>query len=260
MQMGKLIGRFWVKFLFEKLIVIGRGNVARECLKISEKFFQVKGELLFLFGKRTEQNNLDQFFEKCKNCLIISANNFYIFKEICVKNNTIINYHNALLPRHRGTNAHIWTIWSGDVTTGITWHKVDCTVDTGAIIVQKEINVGAMTSMELLQKQHFLAVESLEECLVKLLKNNVKQQKKEKIEYHFASKLPNDGFLDLSWDDVKIIRFMRAMDCGFTRAKIKLLGSILRIIKFDFNEAKLEFILENYIIISISRKEKNEDN
>ncbi|EAH6262952.1 formyl transferase [Campylobacter lari] len=249
-----------MRFPFKKLIVIGRGNVARECLKIAENFFQVKGELLFLFGKSVKKNTLEQFFEKCQNTLIISANNFYIFKEDCVRNNTIINYHNALLPRHRGSNAHIWAIWNDDIKTGITWHKVDYDVDTGAIIVQKEINIGSMTAIELLQKQHFLAVESLRECLVKLLKNEQRQQNNEKTEYHFASKLPNDGFLDLSWDDVKIIRFMRAMDCGFARVKIRLSDNILRVIKFSFSDIRLEFILENHIIISISRKEKNERN
>ncbi|EAI8624265.1 formyl transferase [Campylobacter lari] len=247
-----------MEFPFKKLIVIGRGNVARECLKIAENFFQVKGELLFLFGKSSEKNTLEHFFEKCHNALIISANNFYIFKEDCVKNNTIINYHNALLPRHRGSNAHIWAIWYDELKTGITWHKVDCGVDTGAIIVQKEINIGSVTAMELLQKQHSLAIKSLEECLVKLLKNEKKQQNNEKTEFHFASKLPNDGFLDLSWDDVKIIRFMRAMDCGFARAKIRLSDNILRVIKFNFSKIKLEFILENHIVISILRKENNE--
>ncbi|HEC1775241.1 TPA: formyl transferase [Campylobacter lari] len=249
-----------MEFPFKRLIVIGRGSVARECLKIAENFFQVKGELLFLFGKSVEKNTLEQIFEKCHNALIISANNFYIFKEDCVKNNTIINYHNALLPRHRGSNAHIWAIWYDELKTGITWHKVDCGVDTGAIIVQKEINIGSATAMELLQKQHFLAVESLEECLIKLLKNEQTQQNNEKTEYHFASKLPNDGFLDLSWDDAKIIRFMRAIDCGFARAKVKLSDNILRVIKFSFNEVKIDFILENHITISILRKEKSERN
>ncbi len=247
-----------MNFLFDKLIVIGRGNVARECLKIAEHFFQIKGELLFLFGKNIEKNNLDRFFQQCKKALIISANNPYIFKDECVKNNTIINYHNALLPKHRGSNAHIWAIWEKDEQTGITWHKVDCSVDTGDIIVQKEINIGEMTAMELLQKQHFLAINSLKECLTNLLKNYMTQQTDEKTKYHFASKLPNDGFLDLSWEDDKIIRFMRSMDCGFIGAKIKLSNNILRVLKFYFDEAKLEFILENHIKISILRKERNE--
>lgn len=254
--MEKLIERCWVKFLFDRLIVIGRGNVARECLKIAEHFFQVKGELLFLFGNNVEKNNLDHFFQQCKKALIISANNFYIFKEECVKNNTIINYHNALLPKHRGSNAHIWAIWEKDEQTGITWHKVDYSVDTGDIIIQKEINIGEMTAMELLQKQHLLAITSLKECLANLLENEMTQQKEEETKYHLASKLPNDGFLDLSWGDDKIIRFMRSMDCGFTRVKVKISNNILRVLKFYFDETKLEFVLENYMKISILRKEK----
>ncbi|EES88839.1 formyltransferase family protein [Helicobacter canadensis] len=245
-----------MKFPFSKLIVIGRGNVARECLRIAEQFFETKGELLFLFGNSAEKSNLDLLFKNVKNSLIISANNFYIFKEECVKNNTIINYHNALLPKHRGSNAHIWAIWEGDKKTGVTWHQVDCGVDTGAIIVQKEIEIGEMMAMELLQKQHLLAIETLEECLMKLLENKVMQQKEEETKYHFASKLPNDGFLDLLWEYNKIIRFMRSMDCGFARAKVKLSDDILRILKFNFNDDRIELILEKHIVILILKKEK----
>lgn len=53
----------------------------------------------------------------------------------------VINYHPSLLPRHRGSNPVAWTIRSGDSDYGVTWHRMDSTFDTGAILAQKSTPV-----------------------------------------------------------------------------------------------------------------------
>lgn len=150
---------------FERIFLIGKGKVAKACQKIAHDFFNQEIE------KIEYQNSveLDAFFNKIKNSLIISANNFYIFKKACVANNIIINYHNSLLPKHRGLNAHVWAIWENDEKSGITWHKVDENIDTGAIILQKELLLNeSFTALKLLRYQHELAISSFKECLEKL--------------------------------------------------------------------------------------------
>lgn len=87
---------------YSHIYIIGAGKVTKECQKIASDFF--KQEVIFV--KNIEN---DDFCKNLKNCLIISANNSYIFKKECVQNNTIINYHNALLPFHKGCNARIGT-------------------------------------------------------------------------------------------------------------------------------------------------------
>lgn len=157
--------------LFEKIYLLGEGRVARQCFKIARDFFNQ--EVLFVDDKK-----LDNFFKNIKNSLIISANNFYIFKKECVENNTIINYHNSLLPKHKGVNAHIWSIWEKDSKSGISWHKVNCSIDTGAILVQKEINLDEkITALKLLIKQNNLAINSFKEALQNLICNNFTPQK-----------------------------------------------------------------------------------
>lgn len=153
---------------FKEIYLLGDGKVAKECLKIAECFFNKK--IIYITLK--EKNKLDEFFASIKNSLIISANNFYIFKKPCVEQNFIINYHNSLLPKHKGCNAHIWSIWEDDEKSGITWHKVDCGIDTGEIILQKEIQITKeTTALKLLKKQHTIAIESLKECF-NILKTN----------------------------------------------------------------------------------------
>lgn len=110
---------------YEKLIVIGSGKIACECIKVlksyNDKIICIENEesLLSFVKSICNINNLEyklieskkkllQYFLKIsEKTLIISANNNYIFpKEVVNKDNLkIINFHNALLPYHPGRNA-----------------------------------------------------------------------------------------------------------------------------------------------------------
>ncbi len=52
-----------------------------------------------------------------------------------------ICYHPSLLPRHRGASAINWAIIMGDVRTGLTIFWPDEGIDTGPILLQKEISI-----------------------------------------------------------------------------------------------------------------------
>jgi methionyl-tRNA formyltransferase len=51
-------------------------------------------------------------------------------------------YHPSLLPRHRGASAINWAIIQGDTRTGLTIFWADKGIDTGPILLQKEVEVG----------------------------------------------------------------------------------------------------------------------
>ena len=53
-----------------------------------------------------------------------------------------IQYHPSLLPRHRGRSAMNWAIASGESVTGLTIFWVDEGVDTGPILLQREVPIG----------------------------------------------------------------------------------------------------------------------
>jgi methionyl-tRNA formyltransferase len=53
-----------------------------------------------------------------------------------------INYHPSLLPRHRGASAINWAVIMGDTKTGLSIFWPDGGIDTGLILLQKEINIG----------------------------------------------------------------------------------------------------------------------
>ena len=53
-----------------------------------------------------------------------------------------IQYHPSLLPKHRGASAINWAIIQGDAKTGLTIFWPDKGLDTGPILLQKEVEIG----------------------------------------------------------------------------------------------------------------------
>jgi methionyl-tRNA formyltransferase len=53
-----------------------------------------------------------------------------------------ICYHPSILPQHRGASAINWAIIQGDTCTGLTILWVDKGIDTGPILLQKEVEIG----------------------------------------------------------------------------------------------------------------------
>ena len=242
----------------KKLIIIGKGRVAKQCFSIAKEFLKPKFSELIDYELSTKE--LDAKFNALKNHLIISANNFYLFKAPCVKNNTIINYHNALLPRHRGVNAHIWAIFKGDKKSGISWHFVDECIDTGRILTQKEIPLNdKITAHELLSMQHKLAINSLKESLEKLKLGFKGFLGTGGGDYHFKKDLPNKALLNLAWDESKISRFLRSMNLGIfdtIRPKIKLFGEEVELSSYEFIKDELRLNLSNNLNLIIKKEKK----
>ena len=52
-----------------------------------------------------------------------------------------INFHDALLPRHRGPNATGWVFRKGDTETGLTIHRLTLEFDTGPVLAQARIQI-----------------------------------------------------------------------------------------------------------------------
>ncbi len=52
-----------------------------------------------------------------------------------------INLHGSLLPKYRGAAPIQWAIASGETVTGVTTMKIDAGLDTGDILLQRDINI-----------------------------------------------------------------------------------------------------------------------
>jgi methionyl-tRNA formyltransferase len=83
-----------------------------------------------------------------------------------------ICYHPSLLPRHRGASGINWAVIQGEAHTGLTILWADDGIDTGPILLQKEIDIGPdeTTGSLYFNKLFPLGIDALMEA-VDLIKN-----------------------------------------------------------------------------------------
>ncbi len=80
-----------------------------------------------------------------------------------------VNIHPSLLPRYRGPNPYMQVILNGEKKTGVTLHLMDENIDTGAILLQKEVDILPSDTGKELRERAFSATRELaREFLVKI--------------------------------------------------------------------------------------------
>ena len=78
-----------------------------------------------------------------------------------------IQYHPSLLPKHRGPSSINWPIINGETKTGLTIFWPDRGLDTGPILLQKEVHIGANDTAGTLyfDKLFPLGIDAIEESV-----------------------------------------------------------------------------------------------
>lgn len=78
-----------------------------------------------------------------------------------------ICYHPSLLPKYRGASAINWAVINGETKTGLTIFWVDAGIDTGDILLQKEVEIGPeeTTGEVYFNKLYPLGVEAVLEAV-----------------------------------------------------------------------------------------------
>lgn len=64
-----------------------------------------------------------------------------------------INCHPSLLPKYRGPNPYARTIMNGESESGITFHLMDETFDTGPVLMQKKVKISKTETGETLKNK-----------------------------------------------------------------------------------------------------------
>ena len=77
-----------------------------------------------------------------------------------------INLHASLLPKYRGAAPINWAIANGETRTGITSMRIDAGMDTGEMLLQREVEIGASeTAPELAARMAELGAPLMAETL-----------------------------------------------------------------------------------------------
>ncbi|MER9689928.1 amino acid adenylation domain-containing protein [Mesorhizobium sp. M0139] len=79
------------------------------------------------------------------------------------------NYHDGPLPRYAGTHATSWALLAQETEHAITWHRIDDGVDTGDVVVQRQVLIAPTdTALTLNLKCYEAALDGFRELLTGL--------------------------------------------------------------------------------------------
>jgi methionyl-tRNA formyltransferase len=85
-----------------------------------------------------------------------------------------LNLHGSLLPKYRGAAPIAWAIINGETRTGLTTMRLDAGLDTGPILMQREIEIGSdETAPELAKRMAEAGAPLAAESLIKLERGEI---------------------------------------------------------------------------------------
>lgn len=109
------------------------------------------------------------------------------------------NLHASLLPEYRGAAPIHWAIINGETKTGVTTFFIDDKIDTGEIILQKEISIyNDETVGSLHDKLMFLGADLVTKTVDLISEGNVTTKKQPELEEKSAPKL-NPENTKINW-------------------------------------------------------------
>jgi methionyl-tRNA formyltransferase len=123
-----------------------------------------------------------------------------------------INLHASLLPKYRGAAPINWAIVNGEKKTGNTTMRIDAGMDTGEMLLQQELEIGAdETTPELATRLSEAGAELMAETLRGIASGTIAGRKQDEAAATLAPILKReDGLIDWTLTSGEIYNRMRA--------------------------------------------------
>ncbi len=151
-----------------------------------------------------------------------------------------INVHFSLLPKYRGAAPVNWAIVNGETKTGVTTMQMDAGLDTGAMLLQREIEISRNeNAVELMEKLSTLGADLLSETL--LMFDDLTAQAQNDSQATFAPLMKKeDGLIDWNLTATEIanrVRGFQPFPTSFTNYQGKKLTiwKAQEFVRTDFN-------------------------
>ncbi len=104
-----------------------------------------------------------------------------------------VNIHASLLPRYRGAAPIQWCVINGEKKSGVTSMKMDVGLDTGDMLIQKEIDIGENENAEEFHDRlSALGADVLSQTLAELEKGSIVPKKQDDSFSNYAPMLSKD--------------------------------------------------------------------
>ena len=107
-----------------------------------------------------------EIIQSFKPDLLVSLAGNEIFKQPLFESakHGVINLHSALLPKYRGLMPSFWVMRHNEEKTGVSVFFVDEGIDSGPIIVQKEVHLLNRTQAELIWELKYRGADAIVEA------------------------------------------------------------------------------------------------
>ena len=124
-------------------IIVSNTNLAKG-LKYADQF-KIKKKIFDFNNYKETEKKISVLLKKEKIKFICLAGFMKILSKKFINefDGKIINIHPSLLPKYKGLNTHARAIKNKDKLAGCTVHFVNAKLDSGKIILQKEIKISA---------------------------------------------------------------------------------------------------------------------
>ncbi len=149
--------------------------------------------------------------ESLKPDVIIAGGWYYmISKQIReIPKEGVWGLHASLLPNYAGGAPLVWALINGESQTGVTLFRMESGVDDGDIISQEKIMISEDDNIKsLINKSKEVSNRLLSKALSQR-KIAYKPQDKSKIKI-YPQRSPEDGEVNLDWENDRIINFVKA--------------------------------------------------
>jgi len=122
-----------------------------------------------------------------------------------------INLHASLLPKYRGAAPIQWAIAMGETVTGVTTMRIDAGLDTGDILLQKELPIGPNDTAETIAPTMAAIGADLMVETLRGLKNGTVQPRPQDNSNSSLAPILNreDGLIDFNRSAVEILNRLR---------------------------------------------------
>lgn len=170
------------------------------------------------------------------------------------------NLHGSLLPAYRGAAPINWAIINGETTTGVTSFKLKHEIDTGSILLQKEIPIYPDdTAGDLHDRMKWVAAEVVYDTVQKLKTEDLALQEQTEALVSHAPKLNMDNTkIDFHKPTKQVHDLVRGLSpyptawCHINRKKTKLYAAIPSISAHNQPPGLIETDNKTYLKIATS--------
>ena len=143
-----------------------------------------------------------------------------------------INIHASLLPKLRGSSPIQWSIINGNKTTGVTIMMTELGIDTGDIILKKELSIGDdETAGELFDRLSVLGADAIIDALELFNSGNVIKTPQNHNDATFTKMLKKDsGKIDFNKSAQEVHNLVRGLN-PWPIAFTNINGEVIKIYK-----------------------------